>query len=124
MEVSIMATQTRQPAKKQTNLRKWHDLVRKAWMDADFKARLLDNPLAVLREEGWDIPAGKQVRIVENTTDVMCLTLPAAPPVAELILTPEQMDRIADVSVLGTPTHASHCRTACYTRCDNQCRGL
>src|SRR5437588_119470 len=101
---------------RQARRTKWEDLVRRAWTDAAFKARLLADPLAVLREEGWEAPAGKTVRVVENTEDVLFLTLPASPPVAELILTPEQMDRIAS----DGGASAQHRTYGCGTyRCTN-----
>jgi len=51
----------------------------KAWADEEFKARLLADPAAVLREEGLPIPQGIEVRAVENTDTVMYLTIPPKP---------------------------------------------
>jgi hypothetical protein len=42
-------------------------VVAKAWSDAAFKQRLLAGPVAVLRAEGVDVPAGRQVRVVEES---------------------------------------------------------
>lgn len=90
---------------------KLHDLIRQCWTDAAFKARLLADPAAVLREIGWDVPAGKRIVFVENTPSVLHITLPPAPPVAELDLTPEQMDQVADRGGAYAGTHA----TVCYS---------
>ncbi len=67
---------------------KYEDLLRKAWTDAEFKARLMATPEIVLREEGWDFPAGMRIRVVENTNDVHYLVIPPSPPLAELDLEP------------------------------------
>lgn len=51
----------------------------KAWQDEGYRQRLLDDPAAVLREEGLHVPEGKTVRVVENTPDVAHFVLPAKP---------------------------------------------
>jgi hypothetical protein len=59
---------------------KWGELVARAWTDPAFKARLLADPAAVLKENGLVMPAGFQVQVVENTERVVHLTLPPPPP--------------------------------------------
>ncbi len=54
-------------------------VVAKAWADAEFKQRLLANPTEVLREEGFAVPEGTEVRIVADTVRVLHLTLPTKP---------------------------------------------
>ena len=54
----------------------WRQVVAKAWQDESFKRRLLDDPAAVLKEHGIAVPAGVQVRVVEDTDQVRHLTLP------------------------------------------------
>jgi Nitrile hydratase, alpha chain len=61
-------------------------LVAKAWLDAALRERLLAEPAAVLREHGFDVPAGTEVKIVEQaegTIDygggVIRFALPARP---------------------------------------------
>lgn len=54
-------------------------LVAKAWSDPAFKLRLMADPRAVLKEEGIEVPAGADVRVVENTDQVVYLTLPRQP---------------------------------------------
>ena len=58
---------------------KWGELVARAWADPAFKARLLADPEAVLAEHGVAMPAGFQVRVVEDTDRVVHLTLPPPP---------------------------------------------
>jgi hypothetical protein len=59
--------------------KKWNQLVVKAWMDEDFKKRLLANPAAVLKQEGLEVPPGVQVKVVQGTDTQLTLLLPASP---------------------------------------------
>jgi hypothetical protein len=65
-------------------------LVAKAWADPAFKERLLTDTAAVLSEQGFDVPAGIEVRVVEDaestqtatfeqTENVFSFALPAQP---------------------------------------------
>jgi hypothetical protein len=65
------------PQQEQT--RKYGQVVARAWQDAAFRARLLADPGGVLREQGIEVPAGTQVRVVENTDEVFHLVLPRRP---------------------------------------------
>ncbi|HVX15482.1 MAG TPA: NHLP leader peptide family RiPP precursor [Pirellulales bacterium] len=57
----------------------WGKLVARAWSDDDFKQRLIDDPAAVLAEEGIEVPAGIELKVVEDTDDVCHLVLPPSP---------------------------------------------
>ncbi len=46
------------------------ELVARAWTDPDYKARLIAEPMAVIREMGIDMDHQAQVKVVENTDDV------------------------------------------------------
>ena len=70
---------------------KWAQVVAQAWSDDTYKQRLLAEPAAVLAERGLTPPAGKQVRIVEDTADTVHVVLPARPSE----LTDEQLDHAA-----------------------------
>ena len=59
--------------------RPWAKIVAEAWADAEYKARLLADPAAVLQEAGVELPSGVTLRAVENTGTVMHLVLPACP---------------------------------------------
>ena len=54
-------------------------IVAKAWSDDAFKRRLLNDPKAVLQEHGIEVPAGAEVKIVENTDQVVYVNLPRQP---------------------------------------------
>ena len=59
--------------------KKWSQLVAQAWADQKFKQRLLDDPKAVLREQGIKVPAGVEVRVVEPTEKLLYFLLPPKP---------------------------------------------
>jgi hypothetical protein len=61
----------------------WEKIVKKAWKDDAFRKRLVSNPVTALTEEGLEPPRDTQVKIVENTSSIVYLTLPAK-PAAEL----------------------------------------
>lgn len=54
--------------------------VARAWHDAAYKARLLRDPHAALREEGVSLPEGSTVKVLENDDNVHHVVLPQAPP--------------------------------------------
>ncbi|MCX5816090.1 MAG: nitrile hydratase subunit alpha [Proteobacteria bacterium] len=57
----------------------WAKLIAKAWADEDFKARLVADPVAVLRAEGIDVPDGKKLKVVEDTEDTSYIVIPVKP---------------------------------------------
>ncbi len=59
--------------------KQWGKIVAQAWSDADFKARLLREPQAVLREFGIEPEAGVELRVVEDEASVQHLILPPCP---------------------------------------------
>ncbi len=63
----------------EVQMRTWAKIVAQAWADADYKARLLADPAAVLKEAGLDLPAGVDLRVVENTANLAHFVLPAPP---------------------------------------------
>ena len=56
---------------------KLSQIVKKAWEDAAFKQRLLNNASEVLKEEGLSVPEGMEIKVVENTGTVVHIVLPA-----------------------------------------------
>jgi hypothetical protein len=78
----------------------WYgQLVARTWSDPAFKARLLADPAAALAEQGIALRTGQEVRVVENSDQVLCLTLPTKP--AEE-LSDEQLDAVAGGDTVGT----------------------
>jgi hypothetical protein len=59
--------------------KKWAVCVAKAWADEDYKQRLLSDAVTVLKEENVNVPDGMDVKVVENTKDLIYMVLPAAP---------------------------------------------
>lgn len=52
-------------------------VVRRAWADADYRARLIKDPKAALAEElGVELPERLRVRVVEEKPDLLCIVLP------------------------------------------------
>ncbi len=68
------------------------DVIAKATRDEAFKARLMNDPKAVLEEAGFELPDGLAVRVVENTDRTMHLVLPVPP---EGDLSQAELKRIA-----------------------------
>ena len=73
--------------------KKWASIVAQAWADDSFKKRLLTDPAKVLKEHGLQTPAAVRFNIVEDTDQVIHLTLPQKPVSDELA--EEQLTRIA-----------------------------
>ena len=65
--------------KREEHARKVTKIIAKAWLDEGFKARLLSDPMATLKEEGVEIPPGVEVRIAVDTDNVRHLLLPMKP---------------------------------------------
>jgi hypothetical protein len=72
--------------------KQWGQLVAQAWADEAFKRRLLADPAAVLKEQGLEAPPGVRVRVLEDTDQVLHLTLPQQ-PTSEI--SHEDLERVA-----------------------------
>ncbi len=64
--------------------KKMSRIIARAWSDDAFKKKLLTDTVATLKKEGIDVPAGLEVRAVENTDKVFHLVLPPKPSSGEL----------------------------------------
>jgi hypothetical protein len=59
-------------------------LIERSLQDDAFRQRLLADPKAAVEEElGIQLPAGVQIRVVEETADTIYLALPSASPAGE-----------------------------------------
>jgi len=67
-------------------------LIAKAWSDEGFKAKLLSDPKAAMKEVGMDVPEGVDIEVVESTQEKVYLVIPAK-PVGEL--SDEDLDKVA-----------------------------
>ena len=54
--------------------------VAKVWLDESFRQRVLSDPATVLRESGFSVPEGKEVKIIEvDMVNYVYFILPAKP---------------------------------------------
>jgi hypothetical protein len=60
-------------------IRKYGQLVAKAWLDPEFKEQLMANPEAILREQGIDVPEEINPRVVEKPENEWIFFLPPKP---------------------------------------------
>jgi hypothetical protein len=67
------------PDNQQDDMKKFGKLVARAWSDPAFKKRLVADPKTVLHEQGIAVPAGAEIRVVENTDTVVYVNLPRQP---------------------------------------------
>ena len=67
-------------------------IIAKAWRDPAFKAALIANPAATLKAEGFNMPAGMTISVVENTDKNVHLVLP---PIPTDELSDEALDGVA-----------------------------
>lgn len=72
---------------------KLQELFGRCWKDEAFKKRFMSEPAAVLDEEGFDVPEGIKIKVIENTPNQMNIVLPANPESAEL--SDSDMDQVA-----------------------------
>jgi hypothetical protein len=80
------------------------NVVKQAWRDPAFKARLLTEPVAVLAAAGIALPPDAEIKMHENTDKVVHFVLPA-PPSDELSL--EDLESAAGgYTVTKSPTPA------------------
>jgi hypothetical protein len=79
----IWGTRKESNMNKQEQGKKIGHVITKAWHDESFKQRLLADTMAVLKEEGVEVPAGLEVRAVENTEKLVHMVIPLKPPSRE-----------------------------------------
>ena len=59
--------------------KEWAKVIAHAWVDEEFKAKLLADPKAVLKVEGIEFPENLKLNITEAKQDELNLTLPMKP---------------------------------------------
>ena len=87
------------PKEQLETAKKWLQLIAQARADKTLKQRLMDTPIAVLREHGINVRQGLDVRVVEDTDKVVYLKLTPA----QDELTDEDLERISGASLLSCP---------------------
>ena len=55
------------------------ELFAACWKDEALKARFMSDPKAVLAEHGIDVPDNIDVNVVENSDNIVHITMPKAP---------------------------------------------
>ena len=80
-----------QDSQRQEQAKRYGQLVARAWQDEGFKQRLLSDPKGALAEHGIEVPESHEVRVVENTDQVVHLVLPQRPR----DLSDDQLDQVA-----------------------------
>jgi len=53
------------------------DIITRTCLDKAFREEFIGNPVAVLRREGIEAPAGVTVKVVENTDNRLHIVLPS-----------------------------------------------
>ena len=81
------------------NIQRYEEIMRRAYTDEEYRARLLADPSGVMREAGFEIPAGLEVRAVESTDTVLYLALPPKPSDE---LADEQLEQVTGGATAGT----------------------
>jgi len=72
-------------------------IIAKCWADDSFKQRLLAEPMATLKAEGVELQEGLSIKVLDNTSGVFHLVIPAKPT----DLSEEELDMVAG----GHPNH-------------------
>ena len=88
-------------AQSQEWTKKVGQITAKAWSDADFKKRLLSDPVAVLKDYGLALPPDVKIKVVEDTDTLYHLSLPPKPTDKEL--SEEDLTTVA-AGALAAPT--------------------
>jgi hypothetical protein len=96
-------------------------LIEKAWKDAAFRQALLTDPQGALeRELGGQLPAGVQVKVLQESADTCYLVLPANPdraPAGELA--DQQLEAVAGGWTAQT---CASCGSYCFTCAGTACQ--
>jgi hypothetical protein len=80
--------------------KEWAKVIAQAWVDEDFKAKLLADPKAVLKAEGIGFPENVKLNITEAKEGELNLTLPLKPP--DVVVSVEELqERLQALCVAG-----------------------
>ena len=89
--------------------KKYGQLVARAWSDPAFKKRLVSDPAGAAKEYDIQIPAGMEIKVVEDTETVRHVILPPRPSAQDL--SDEQLEQVAGggctacgATVMAAPT--------------------
>ena len=85
----------------QANQQKLQEVIAKSWSDPDFKQQLIDSPTEVLKQQGIDLPEGKEIKVLVDDEHTLNMVIPQKP------------DQISDQD-LNTTAGGVCCCQACY----------
>lgn len=88
----------------------YQQIVTRAWSDDTFRRRLLAEPRAAAQEFGVKWPAGRDLRVVEDTAELVHFVLPAKPIADGEELSDEMLESVA--GGLGTSSTLSSPNTS------------
>jgi hypothetical protein len=72
--------------------KKLGEVIKKAWDDEAFMARLLEDATSVLKEQGIQMPEGMEVKAVQNAENLTYLVVPPKPSRS---ISDTQLDEVA-----------------------------
>ncbi len=62
---------------------KYQEIIEKAWKDESFKHELIKDTKKALKGVGVDIPKGVEVKVVEESDNLVYLVIPSKPELSE-----------------------------------------
>ena len=98
------------PEQSQEYAKKYGQMMAKVWSDPAFKQRLMTDPRAVLQEQGIEVPAGLEVRPLQQSQQMIYFPIPAAPSGE---ISDEQLEQVAGGSTASTAGSAGSVSTVC-----------
>ena len=90
-------------------------LVAQAWSDSALMEQLLINPAAVLREHGFDVPAGTEVRVIEPTDTATANVIEQTDNVIYFSLPAKPGGELGDEELTGRPAQAGQSPNCTHT---------
>ena len=67
------------------------EIIAKSWSDPDFKQQLIDNPTETLKQQGLELPEGKNIKVLADDEQTRHLVIPNPPK----DLNDEELDKAA-----------------------------
>ncbi len=86
---------------------KMRKIIARAWNDGAYKAKLMSDPYAARAEMGVEVPAGTNVKVVEDTAATRHIVLPVAPNNTNELSNEELEKAVAGLNTsdfIGKPT--------------------
>lgn len=100
-------------------LKKFSQIIARCWADDAYKQRLLTDTAAALAEEGVELPAGLEVKVVEDTAEVFHLVIPAKSDE----LSEEELDQVSG-GIGSVMDSCNSCGGLTASTSSGGCRGI